>query len=113
MFSFCRSFYLLLLFAMQPLKLDMGFHYLKICRLTQNYSIISSPWPWVVAGFAYYVIQRNDTTNGSIFHMSDGMQGVYNSDSFYLLFCFLIVNFSICSFFVDYVVPMDTMFLFR
>ena len=28
--------------------------------------------------FAYYVIQRNDTTNDSIFHMSGGMQGVYS-----------------------------------
>ena len=32
-----------------------------------NYSIITSPWPWVVAGFAYYVIQRNDTINESLF----------------------------------------------
>ena len=31
-----------------------------------------------MAGFAYYVIQRNDTTNDSIFHMSGGMQGVYS-----------------------------------
>ena len=30
-----------------------------------------------MAGCAYYVIQRNDTTNVSIFHMSDSMQGVY------------------------------------
>ena len=28
--------------------------------------------------FAYYVIQRNATTNDSIFHMSGGMQGVYS-----------------------------------
>ena len=27
---------------------------------------------------AYYVIQRNDTTSDSIFHMSGGMQGVYS-----------------------------------
>ena len=26
-----------------------------------------------MAGFAYYAIQRNDTTNDSIFHMSDGI----------------------------------------
>ena len=25
---------------------------------------------------AYYVIQRNDNTNDSLFHMSGGMQGV-------------------------------------
>ena len=31
-----------------------------------------------MAGCAYYVIQRNDTTNVSIFHMSDSMQGVYS-----------------------------------
>ena len=28
--------------------------------------------------FVCYVIQRNDTTNDSIFHMSGGMQGVYS-----------------------------------
>ena len=31
-----------------------------------------------MAGFAYYVIQRNDTINDNIFHKSDGMQGVYS-----------------------------------
>ena len=31
-----------------------------------------------MAGFAYYVIQRNDTINDSIFHMSNGMQGAYS-----------------------------------
>ena len=31
-----------------------------------------------MAGFAYYVIQRNDTINDSIFFMSNGMQGVYS-----------------------------------
>ena len=30
-----------------------------------------------MAGFAYHVIKRN-ATNDSIFHMSDGMQGVYS-----------------------------------
>ena len=29
--------------------------------LRKNYSIITSPWPSVVAGLAYHVIQRNDT----------------------------------------------------
>ena len=30
---------------------------------TYNYkSELTSPWPWVVAGLAYHVIQRNDTT---------------------------------------------------
>ena len=28
----------------------------------------------MIPGFAYYVIQRNGTTNDSIFHLSDGMQ---------------------------------------
>ena len=28
--------------------------------------------------FAHYVIQRNDTINDGIFHMSGGMQGVYS-----------------------------------
>ena len=28
--------------------------------------------------FTYYVIQRNDTTNDSIFHMTGGMRGVYS-----------------------------------
>ena len=45
---------------------------------TTNYSIITSPWLWIVAGVAYYVIQRNDTINDSIFHMSNGMQGAYS-----------------------------------
>ena len=40
------------------------------------YSIITSPWPWVVAGFAYYVIQRNDTINDNIFHNSECMQRI-------------------------------------
>ena len=31
-----------------------------------------------MAGFAYYVIQRNDAINDSIFHMSNGMQGAYS-----------------------------------
>jgi len=32
-----------------------------------------------MAGFAYYVIQRNDTTNdNSFFFMSDGDQGNYS-----------------------------------
>ena len=31
-----------------------------------------------MAGFAYYVIQRNDTINDSIFNMSNGMQGAYS-----------------------------------
>ena len=43
-----------------------------------NYSIITSPWPWVLAGFEYHVIQRNETTHDSIFHMSVGMQGVHS-----------------------------------
>ena len=37
-----------------------------------------------MAGFAYYVIQRNDTTNDSIFHRSGGMQGVYSKMHFIL-----------------------------
>ena len=28
--------------------------------------------------FAYYIIQRKDTTNDNTFHMSDGIQGVYS-----------------------------------
>ena len=31
-----------------------------------------------MTGFAYYVIQRNDTINDSIFHRSNGMQGAYS-----------------------------------
>ena len=38
-------------------------------RTTQ---LITSPWQWVVAVFAYYVIHRHGTNNGSIFNMSDG-----------------------------------------
>ena len=30
-----------------------------------------------MAGFAYYVTQRNDTINDSIFHMLNGMQGAF------------------------------------
>ena len=40
--------------------------------------LLTSPWQGVVAGFAYYVMQRNDTINDSIFHMSNGMQGAYS-----------------------------------
>ena len=31
-----------------------------------------------MSGFEYYVIQRYDTINDSIFHMSNGMQGAYS-----------------------------------
>ena len=31
-----------------------------------------------MAGFAYYVIKRNDTINDSIFHISNGMQEAYS-----------------------------------
>ena len=43
-----------------------------------NYSIITSPCPLVFTEFAHKRNQRNDTTNDSIFHVSDGMQGVYS-----------------------------------
>ena len=53
------------------------FPYLKVCR-PANFSIITSPWPWLVAGFANYVSQRKETINDNIFHMSDGLRGVYS-----------------------------------
>ena len=48
-------------------------------------------WPWVVAGFAYYVIRRNDTINDSIFHRSNGMQGAYSK-----MLCVVRILFLVC-----------------
>ena len=34
---------------------------MQTCLLRYNYSIITSPWPCVSAGFAYFVIQHYDS----------------------------------------------------
>ena len=38
---------------------------IHIRLLLWDYSIITSPWPWEMAGFGYYVIQHDDKTNES------------------------------------------------
>ena len=40
--------------------------------------------------FAYYVIQRIDTTNDTIFHLLDGMQGVYSKELGVIRILFLV-----------------------
>ena len=62
---------------------------MKLCRpayFVRTTQLLPSPWPQVMAGFVYYVIQLNDTTNDSIFHMPGGMQGVIPRS--YVLFVF-------------------------
>ena len=45
-----------------------------------------------MAGFAYIVIQRNDTTYDNIFHMSGGMQGVYSKMCIYCIMYIVIIT---------------------
>ena len=54
---------------------------IHIRLLLWDYSIITSPWPWEMAGFGYYVIQHDDKTNESFLRSLYGI----SLDPFYIV----------------------------